>query len=634
MDPLGETIMQPGALPGALPQTTLQTPPPGSVPPSSLPPTVMGQPAPPTTPARTGGIGLWLDPPAIPVVPGEAASMRVMLANRGAQPVTVALSVTGAPVEWIQLRTWEVYLAPGAEVAVPLGVLVPRTPQNLAGAVLATIGAHAREDPTLAAYAQAMWTIAAFAADSLSVLPPRASGWGSASYTVQVRNAGNAPAEYALYAQDDGADVTCRLTRPYVTVAPASAANVPLHVAGPKRWIDTAEPHTITLRAEPLGRAAPPLGARADFINRAFLPTKALLPLISGVLLLAVIGGLLAFTLPRVGSANPLAHLFPASQDKGSKHTGAESTSPTAGATATLENPPAGAPVWKTLPAMPSARTAVGAATGSDGRIYVIGGYTDRPVNYVQAYIPQTKAWTNVTPLQTARSGAAVARTPDGRIYAIGGYTSPYSNGSYKILNTVEVYTPATRKWTFVASLPNARADLAATLGPDGKIYAIGGSTGAVTNEVDAYDPAKNAWKTIASLPTARSQLAAATGPDGKIYAIGGFGGATLGTVEVYTPSANSWSKAADLPTHRQQLSAVIGSDGQIYAIGGYNGSDVATVESYSTDSHTWRKANALTVARNSLGTAVGQDGHIYAVGGATNGSAGAKALNTLEVLA
>jgi kelch-like protein 18 len=86
---------------------------------------------------------------------------------------------------------------------------------------------------------------------------------------------------------------------------------------------------------------------------------------------------------------------------------------------------------------MPTPRAVLAAATGADGRIYAMGGWSaGGPLNTVEAYSPSTNSWTSVASMPTGRQSLAAAAGTDGRIYAMGGY----GPGGY--LNTVEAYTP------------------------------------------------------------------------------------------------------------------------------------------------------------------------------------------------
>jgi len=285
---------------------------------------------------------------------------------------------------------------------------------------------------------------------------------------------------------------------------------------------------------------------------------------------------------------------------------------------------------------MPTARLALSAVTGHDGKIYAIGGatYVNNPVVTVEAYDPASNSWSTEAPLPTRQTHFGAAAGPDGKIYAIGG-----DDGSNTV-DTVEAYDPTSNSWSAEAPMPIARGDLAAATGHDGKIYAIGGDNNSSQglDTVEAYDPATNSWSTKAPMPAARVFLAAATGTDGKIYAIGGVDSLAstnaVGTVEAYDPATNSWSTKAPMPTARAGLEAATGPDGKIYAIGGVdnpgsysgqstlNGDIVGTVEAYDPTTNSWTTKASMPTARYFLAAATGPDGKIYTIGGLDSGSA------------
>jgi N-acetylneuraminic acid mutarotase len=141
---------------------------------------------------------------------------------------------------------------------------------------------------------------------------------------------------------------------------------------------------------------------------------------------------------------------------------------------------------WTTVASMPTARAYLAAALGPDGRIYAIGGFSEggsspgKRLNTVEAYDPITNRWATVASMPTARNALAAVTGPDGRIYAIGGH----SKGG--ITNTVEAYNPTTNSWTTEKSMPTSRGQLAATAGKDGRIYVIGGGNANYLNTVEA----------------------------------------------------------------------------------------------------------------------------------------------------
>jgi hypothetical protein len=139
----------------------------------------------------------------------------------------------------------------------------------------------------------------------------------------------------------------------------------------------------------------------------------------------------------------------------------------------------------------------------------------------VEVYDPASDTWHTAAPLPTARNGLAVVTGSDGRIYAIGG-GYPEALGSVSL---VDAYDPSTNIWSTVAPMPASRANLAGVLGPDGRIYAIGGSDwheGPLgLNVVEAYTAGANRWEKAPSLRVPFTFVAATVGLDGRIYVLG-----------------------------------------------------------------------------------------------------------------
>jgi len=79
---------------------------------------------------------------------------------------------------------------------------------------------------------------------------------------------------------------------------------------------------------------------------------------------------------------------------------------------------------WTVLPhEMLTPRYDLAAVTGSNGRIYAIGGmYQCSAVDLVEEFDPVTKTWAQKTPMPTARYGAAAVATTDGRVFVLGGW--------------------------------------------------------------------------------------------------------------------------------------------------------------------------------------------------------------------
>jgi len=263
---------------------------------------------------------------------------------------------------------------------------------------------------------------------------------------------------------------------------------------------------------------------------------------------------------------------------------------------------------WRIVASMPTARTLLGVATATNGKIYAIGGKNNsNELGTVEEYDPATNTWTTKANMPTPRQNLSVTAASNGKVYAIGGeiHHDPAS-----AFNTVEEYDPATNTWTTKANMPTPRGWFGSAYS-NGKIYAIGGmnSTGSLST-VEAYDPATNTWTTCASMPTARWPVGVAATSNGKIYAIGGDG---YSTVEEYDPVTDTWTKKSDMLIPRWNI-GVASLNGKVYVVGGqWLGPALAE---YDPVTDTWTmKANMLLGERICSGVAVA-NGKIYAVGG------------------
>jgi len=321
---------------------------------------------------------------------------------------------------------------------------------------------------------------------------------------------------------------------------------------------------------------------------------------------------------------------------------------------------------WTTLPPMlaPRGRVNLAAVTDLHGRIYAIGGEavpgrqgpdTDiETLATVERFDPQKPqlGWAPVPPISRPRVGLSAVTGSDGRIYAIGGADYRTSENP---TNTVEAYNPDLPQlgWLPVASMLVPRKDFGAAVGSDGRIYAVGGTDDSFqqSTSVEAYDPKKpdQGWVGVAALPApAYSDRAVAAGPDGRIYAMGGFGCAGQGTterrcetVQVYDPITRRWAEVAPMPTGRIAPAATLGPDNRIYALGGSPAFQVdrsKVVEAYTQGRRplgggsagekiqapdTWVGVAPMTRTRSTAGIAAGlvpDDPRIYAIGGASSG--------------
>lgn len=236
---------------------------------------------------------------------------------------------------------------------------------------------------------------------------------------------------------------------------------------------------------------------------------------------------------------------------------------------------------WAPGPPLPQRRTDVVATSDDYGRIWVTGGTLKggRLTDSVVVYDPNRPelGWQPKPSLLTPRSSAASVGDADGRIYVMGGFTDETKG----MANTMEVYDPATNAWSRGTPFVLPRQAPGAATGADGRIYLVGGSG---SNTVEVYDPRTRAWTPGPPMSIDRSGLGVVRGADGRIYAIGGHsnqrGGVegcwsspnvTLCTVEVYDPAnpLAGWVPVAKMNYLREYLMAATDTSGRIYAMGG-----------------------------------------------------------------
>lgn len=278
---------------------------------------------------------------------------------------------------------------------------------------------------------------------------------------------------------------------------------------------------------------------------------------------------------------------------------------------------------------MPTARAALAAARGSDGKIYVVGGMSDAGValGTLEAFDPKTNTWQVLNSMPTPRHSLAVVAA-DGGIYAIGGSDGLYardevevysvSSGTWSLVGRVR--TPVYRHgvvigqgagagWYLIGGTPQAGGALSqADISLNGSTWsswsgmgigrtghaafafgtcnvALGGkdNNGFLLSSAQCMQSGTATWSAWPGMLTARwlfgsvSDSAAALGAGG-VFAIGGETSTGItGAAEYFNGSA--WTALPSMPTPRSQLALACDASGRIYAIGGWNGSSLSSVQ-------------------------------------------------------
>jgi len=320
---------------------------------------------------------------------------------------------------------------------------------------------------------------------------------------------------------------------------------------------------------------------------------------------------------------------------------------------------------WRQVAPMPDPRWFHTAGVGSDGRIYVYGGYVWTPRSHREyglgewslvIFDPQSNTWTRGPAVPKLRF--RIRQINESGVLGLGG-----------TVTQERYWWEHENETTMSPELFSGEAD------PLGRIHWFK-AMGSVL-----FDPVKGRWDQAPSamvsadipgwkledwtkrgiskshlegtFPTyARAQASVATSPDGKVYLIGGLEGPVkrndkfylvlLSGVDVYDSTTNTWKNVAPMHHPRQLHAATFGADGKLYVFGGFGGvgdytedprdpenslkeaaeiqswsRSLASVERYDPATDTWTERAPMPRPRQEMGAALGADGRIYVVGGA-----------------
>ncbi|MBN2538141.1 hypothetical protein JXB37_07700, partial [candidate division WOR-3 bacterium] len=132
--------------------------------------------------------------------------------------------------------------------------------------------------------------------------------------------------------------------------------------------------------------------------------------------------------------------------------------------------------------------------------LYMTGGcpagMSGTNVTTHQRYDPVLQEWTDMAPMPDAR-GWIQSSYLDGKIYVVGGYTNASSAS-----NTNYEYDIATNTWTTRAPLTRSTLAHTQVVWNDQLLYVLGGyNMSSGVNNVDVYDPVANTWSPASPMP-------------------------------------------------------------------------------------------------------------------------------------
>lgn len=196
---------------------------------------------------------------------------------------------------------------------------------------------------------------------------------------------------------------------------------------------------------------------------------------------------------------------------------------------------------WNSPDGLSISFTEAAAATLTDGRVLVVGGYdqtSHQALAQAEFYNPATNGWARAAPLPVARAGATAVSLPGDRILVVGGVTTS------DLQLPPEVYDAETNRWSQTAPLPfgpseGAFGPLAMAAAPlsDGRALVLGNGGAAI------YNATRNTWS-YAALPGNGATEPPGLAPlsDGDVLLTNENADFASGGAEVYAPTTNTWS--------------------------------------------------------------------------------------------
>lgn len=222
---------------------------------------------------------------------------------------------------------------------------------------------------------------------------------------------------------------------------------------------------------------------------------------------------------------------------------------------------------------MSIARMAHTATTLRDGRVLVLGGFTNDAdaAKSAESYDPVAGRFSALPRMVTVRHSHTATLLQNGKLLIVGGYGAGSTT-----LASAELYDPATQTFASTGSLRAARAGHVAVLLLDGTVLIAGGigPEWSFLSSAERYDPATGRFSPTSPMTVARESHVAVRLQDGRVLIAGGHRGRrtdiTLYTsAEVFDPTMRTFARVGDMHIRRHKHDGVVLRDGRVLITGG-----------------------------------------------------------------
>ena len=237
------------------------------------------------------GAAAHLESRLIAVTPGSQASVQLRVRNTGSVVDQFTFQVLGDAQAWSTVTPPSLSLFPGAEDAVSISFIPPRTAQVPAGQLPFGVHIISKEDPQGSVVEEGVVDVAPFS-DVFAELAPRTSrGSRRASHDLAIDNRGNAPINATLSAVDPDRLLNFDVRPPGVVAEPGTATFAKVAVRPRKSfWRGPSQTRPFQVLLE--GAGPTPVTVEGTMVQEAILPPwtlRALLVIAAALIALALI---------------------------------------------------------------------------------------------------------------------------------------------------------------------------------------------------------------------------------------------------------------------------------------------------------------------------------------------------------
>jgi serine/threonine protein kinase len=236
-------------------------------------------------------VDLMMDTQPMVVEPGDTATLRVKLWNRGTQDDQRQIRLDGLPPEWVTISPSTTMLRPGAKEEIEIRVQPTRLPQSKAGRRAVTIQAVNNSDPDQFAEVKTVVTVAPFYQFESRMYPQELSGEQTTQITVE--NLGNTVTTFKTHAKDDRF-LKFQPEQHQLKLEPGASGAVEIHVS-PRRRYFVGDSITRTFAVEVTTSNNQTATHPGQFTASGRLPLRWALVLLVTVML-CVLASLLLYT--------------------------------------------------------------------------------------------------------------------------------------------------------------------------------------------------------------------------------------------------------------------------------------------------------------------------------------------------